>query len=121
MVASEALSVGVVVSFAVRRYSSANSIVGVPEFTAFQADSLVPVPLGTSDIRNSLSRSQITSSSVSVKVIAFVASQTVSVGTIVGLAEVVDGSTNAVSIEEPEVRASETFLVSPVPFFAASV
>ena len=105
MVAGQTGSIGVVVGLAEGRDCSADSVVVKPEFTASEAGSLVPVPLGTANIGDFFSRSQLTKTVIGVGVVSLVASKASSIGIIISLAEVVDGSTDAISIEVPEVRA----------------
>jgi hypothetical protein len=107
------------VSFALIRDSDALLVsVENPSFGALEADLIVPVPSGASDIRRGSSVGGRVEALPVLEVEALVTGGAVTIVG-VGLAVIVDGNTDLVRVENPVFGASQTDLIVPVPSSAA--
>jgi len=91
-----------------------------PSVRANKADSVVPIPSSTAKIsRMSSVISRVDTGSI-LKIITFVAGQTITVVTM-SRAVIVDSNTNSVTIENPLVRTSKADQIIPVPIGTSDI
>ena len=117
-VASEAGSSVIVRGALIGHWHTHSLGVEDPVLRAHETVSLAPVPLGAPNIRYNLDRGLFTLAIV--EVITNVASHA-GAEVVVGCTVVRDGHTNSIAVENPVLRAPETFAATPIPFSAADV